>query len=54
LGFGSLECGEKVDQILKSVNAQVFLGCMTKKWGFKLLLPRSLRNGLISDNSARR
>ena len=25
LGFGSLECGEKVDQILKSVNAQVFL-----------------------------
>jgi hypothetical protein len=30
------------------------LGCMTKKWGFKLLLPRSLRNDLISDNSARR
>lgn len=29
-------------------------GCMTKKWGFKLLLPRSLRNDLISDNSARR
>jgi len=45
------ECAAITEELMDLIQV---LGCMTKKWGFKLLLPRSLRNDLISDNSARR